>query len=723
MTLARALFLPLLLLAGALSAHAQSTPTLPIEIEALRGGLSVDPATGLALITNGVIVRYEQAVLTADTASVNRDTGEVRAAGNVILQRGVALWRSDSLTYNFKTGELLAETFRTGVAPIFAEGRSLAASPSNNTFVARGGFLTTDDVAKPAYRIRGRRMVIVPGDYFEIYDATLWLGPVPVFYWPYYRQTLERRPRFHVTPGFRSIYGGYLHGEYNFLWQSNLQATVNLDYRTKRGAALGPDLRYDLGPAGQGGLSYYYLHDLEPGTNSLDGTAHPADRHRLWWRHDVTLGDNFTGRAVVQYQSDPDVVRDFFESAFQADPRPLSFFEASKLWPNFTFSALVQPQFNDFFETVERLPDLKLTAARQQLGPLPLFYEGENSAGYFRYQTNLVPRYAAWRADSFHQLLYPQTFFGWLNVTPRAGGRLTYYSEADGAGATTTEQTRWVFNTGAEVSFKASRVWAGATNSLLAVNGLRHLIEPAFNYAYVPEPSARPPQLPQFDTLHPTLRPLPVDFPRFNSLDAIDSENTLRLGLRNKLQTKRAGGVENLVDWDVFVDWRLDRRPDQQTFGDLVSALDLRPRSWLQLNSEVRYGPVDGVLREANHDVFLQPGADWSFTVGHRYLREDPALGITPGNSLINTTLFYRFNENWAVRLAHRYEARDGTLEEQYYTLYRDLRSWTAALTFRIRDDRDGPTDFGVAVTFSLKAFPRFGLGEDSSRPQTLLGY
>ena len=32
---------------------------------------------------------------------------------------------------------------------------------------------------------------------------------------------------------------------------------------------------------------------------------------------------------------------------------------------------------------VERLPDLKLTGLRQQLGPTPLYYESESSLGYF----------------------------------------------------------------------------------------------------------------------------------------------------------------------------------------------------------------------------------------------------------------------------------------------------------------------------------------------------
>ena len=61
-------------------------------------------------------------------------------------------------------------------------------------------------------------------------------------------------------------------------------------------------------------------------------------------------------------------------------------------------------------------------------------------------------------------------------------------------------------------------------------------------------------------------------------------------------------------------------------------------------------------------------------------------------------------------------------MEQQLYTIYRDMRSWTGALTFRIRETRIGPPDYTIAFTFSLKAFPKFGVEGDSSRPTSLLG-
>jgi hypothetical protein len=239
---------------------------------------------------------------------------------------------------------------------------------------------------------------------------------------------------------------------------------------------------------------------------------------------------------------------------------------------------------------------------------------------------------------------------------------------------------------------------------------------------YVPNPSVPPSELPQFDTLFPATRLLPIEFPDFNAIDAIDSQNVLRLSLRNKLQTKRREGIDNMLNWALYMDWRLKPRSGQKTFSDTFSDLGLKPFRWLTLDSEIRYDIGLGRLDEANHTAIIAPSDVWSVAVGHRYLRPDSTFGTNSGNNLIFSSVYYRFNENWAARMSHHFEARDGTMEEQFYTLYRDLRSWTASLTLRLRDNRSQGTDYTVAVAFSLKAFPRFGLGDDSNNPAVLIG-
>ncbi len=44
------------------------------------------------------------------------------------------------------------------------------------------------------------------------------------------------------------------------------------------------------------------------------------------------------------------------------------------------------------------------------------------------------------------------------------------------------------------------------------------------------------------------------------------------------------------------------------------------------------------------------------------------------------------------------------------------------ALTFRVRDLRNGSQDYTIGVTFSLKAFPRYKLNQDRDTPALLLG-
>jgi hypothetical protein len=160
--------------------------------------------------------------------------------------------------------------------------------------------------------------------------------------------------------------------------------------------------------------------------------------------------------------------------------------------------------------------------------------------------------------------------------------------------------------------------------------------------------------------------------------------------------------------------------PGQHTLSDIYSDLDFKSRSWVTLSSETRYSTREDRFREANHILTLQPGEDWSVSLGHRYRIDTVELGR--GNDLILGTVYYRLNENWGLRISEQFEARDSVLEYQYYTVYRDFRSWTGALTLRIRDERVGPTDYTVAVTLSLKAFPRYGLGDDAVKPSRLIG-
>jgi len=694
----------------------------------------------------------ERAFIIADRGRLDQATGEIFAEGSVTLQNRDRVFTSERLFYNFQTRTMQTDNFRAGQPPFFVEGTNIKGDATSNQYSAADAWLTTDDRSDPVLRIRTRHLSIIPGKFIEARGATLYAGKVPLFYFPYYRHRLDQpTSQWSLTPGYRSRYGLFFEGSYDWRLSDRLNGEAHLDYRTRRGWAGGLDLDYDLGQAGRGEASVYLLDDRDPaaGAGRRSRSADFTDRnnrHRLSLYHSVNIRPDFTAKLVLHDQSDAFVNRDFFESQFRRNPQPASHVELAKHWRNFSVSLLTQPQVDDFYQTVERLPEIRLTGLRQRLGETPVFYESESSIGHFRFRpadTDLgLIGYEAFRADTHQQLLVPRTYFGWLNVTPHAGVRLTHYGATSGDNPEPdrpSEMDRSVFNTGVEMSFKASSSWSNAKSGLLSVDGLRHIVQPLVNYIYVPEPDRRPWELPQFDRELQSLRLRPVNFPDYNSIDSIDSRNVLRLGIRNRLQTKRNGQVEDLLNWELFTDWRLETNENQVRFSDVYSDLELKPRSWLLLGSELRVDPNDSLLNEANHTVSLLPNDRWSWTLGHRYLRDlspDELRDRYPydpffqqqidddwrwGNDLLFSRVYYRLNEEWGFRMIHQFEASDGTMEEQSYSVYHDFSSATAALRFRLRDHRSGKDDFSVSLVFSLKAMPGVGLGDDSNRLETRL--
>lgn len=733
MTRLRYNFVPAFILwATCFNLMAQLQSNLEVRALSPEGGVSYSLKTGTITYTNGVMVKYGNTVLTADSASVNQQTGETTAQGHVRIQQGDWFWVGDNIRYDFKTKQMQTEQFRAGRPPVFAKGHGLHGNLTNHVYSATNAFVTTDDISQPAHGIRAREITIVPGQYVEARDATLYLGPVPVFYFPYYRRSLNKKAnQFSFIPGYRSSYGPFLLGRYQWFLNDELDGTVHLDYRQKRGVGVGPDVNLHLGRWGESTIKYYYLHDMDSGTNLLTGADNPENRQRVYFAYQSVPFTNLEVKSMVRYQSDPNLTRDFFEGEYTQDPQPNTYVDANKFWQNFSLDTYTEPRVNDFYDTVERLPEVRLTGYRQRLGPLPIYYQSDSSAGYYRRlfaETNSFSgtnNFYGERADTYQKLTLPITLFGWLNVTPHAGGRFTYYSQADGPGATTQEHYRGVFDTGAKLSFKVSRVWPDAQNRLCDLDGLRHIFEPSLDYVYVPAPSTPPSELPQFDYEGPSLWQVPITYPDYNSIDSIDNQNVLRFGLQNTLQTKRDGQVVDFINWNVETDWRLQPNSGQTTFSDIYSDFLTRPRSWLTLESLNRYNIHGESWRMALESVTIQPNNVWSWSGGYFYLSNDYGTSPTAlgqGENTFMSSIYYRLNENWGFRATHRFDARAGRLQEQAYTVYRDLRSWTGALTFRVLDDGTGSEDFAVAFTFSLKAAPRHSPETDKAKTASLLG-
>src|ERR1700692_2836845 len=100
-----------------------------------------------------------------------------------------------------------------------------------------------------------------------------------------------------------------------------------------------------------------------------------------------------------------------------------------------------------------------------------------------------------------------------------------------------------------------------------------------------------------------------------------------------------------------MLDGRLDPLAGQTALNDLYSQLAFRPRSWLMLESQVRYNLDSGDLNLSFHQITFSPNSRWSWGISHWYLRSG---FISPQDeNFISSTLFYRMDDNWGVRATH----------------------------------------------------------------------
>jgi hypothetical protein len=279
---------------------------------------------------------------------------------------------------------------------------------------------------------------------------------------------------------------------------------------------------------------------------------------------------------------------------------------------------------------------------------------------------------------------------------------------------------RPIFNSGIEASFKASKAFESVQSRAWGLDGLRHIVQPYVNLSYV-NSGKDASQLLQVDRLQRSSQLPPIDFPSFNSIDAIDDWNILRLGMRNRLQTRRDDATFNWFEMDSFVDVRFQRPvftgldPDPGSYSNFVNRIRWNPLPWVSFSADAQLPLLDTGFTEINSNVYLLLNSHTSLSLGHRFLNDNVLL---QDSSRINFGAHYRFNENWAFSMRGFYENRDNTLESQTYELHRDLSSWVASLGVLARNNGTGAKpDYDYTVYFSTISYAGIGFDDRYIEP------
>jgi lipopolysaccharide assembly outer membrane protein LptD (OstA) len=635
---------------------------------------------------------------------------------------------------------------------------------------AQGSFLTTHDNENPNWSVRAKRITVMPNQYVAFRGATVYAGKVPVFYFPYFVQPVNAELGYLFFPGYTDGWGGFLLNQYGFMIGEHTLATAHLDFRSERGVAGGIELesmRFRNQP-NFGRFQAYYADDsnpnITPGGRDRD-TDFSSERYRLNFQHRVYLPGPEESSLYLDIDinklSDEFFYLDFFPGEFRSDPQPDNLVNLVKHHPRGTLSLLGRFEINDFYRTDERTPEIALDLTRQPIFNSGLFLEGTTSFSVLREDltpderldftrqlqqaragiqaldeneklpaelrpdinldrvetADLIARLERQvdersynRFDIFQQLVYPMQFANWLNVVPRAGLGYTNYADISATGleaglATVDSLDRPSAHAGVDLSFKLSRSYEDAVNRRWGLEGLRHILQPYSRFSWVAADDLSQ-DLPAIDRFAPTTKSRPLDLTRFTTTDEIRDWNIVRVGMYNRLLTRRNGGAFPWLDMNTYLDLFAQDPEFDRDISNLYNEARWSPLPWLSANLDSQLPLGDEFdFTEVNTYLSFQPSRNFRFSVGHFILDDHPLFFDSRASRLATYT---RLTDNWGFGTAHFYEAETSSLQLQQYTLHRDLSSWVAAFGAQVRDNPSGD-EVGLLFSLTLKAFPRVG--------------
>ena len=588
---------------------------------------------------------------------------------NVEIIRNKSTMRAERLSGNMQTGVLQFRDFTMKTGILYCSGKEAERLFDGRINVRDTNFTTCeylrDDHAH--YSIFAKKAIIDPRDsdrgvfnynadqgehsvwafnnFIKLFGVPcLWL---PVFHKPSDLSAFGGR----IEIGQSSKWGYYFRAAKNFqiLDDPYLNANLMLDFYSERGLAYGLNLDF-LTQESSTELFFYGMRDAHPYYYWEDdndySTRWAENKSRLeipHYRYEFRVANmthilpRLDFRGQVDVLSDYNFLDEFFHSRYQSVLEPPTFGSLEYQGDRFTASLYATVRVNSFFTTVQRLPEIRLDFQRQELFH-NLYYQGETSFDYLSMKWREFDRprryplrgenedYSTFRFDTLHMFYYPFKLFD-INFIPRAGIRLTAYSRSSeeeidyndlgnmfSADEVDGQPTVWVKNydssggsrlrvvgeIGLEANTKFYRAWQEVKSAYWDLDGLRHVMQPYVNYTFIPKTTVSADNLYYFD-----------------EIDRIEEQNVVRLGLLNRLQTRRNNQITEIVSLEQYWDYYFHRASGFNSVGDLGTIFRFTPFTGLSFTSELlvdlgHNNEHDYTVKRGGRDAG-RPGMKWKF--------------------------------------------------------------------------------------------------------------
>ena len=630
--------------------------SLPFNIE----GESVSFHENQIVAKGKVKITYQDIFIEADEVFFTISEKKVSAKGNVFFKKGDNSLECEELFYNIeeKTGYVIG--IKKGVSPPwFWKGERIEKLTAEKIILKKGEFTTCDKIP-PHYHFVASKITIYPEDRIEARNVVMYLGRLPVFYFPYYQAQIEKKPYGWVHwAGNSSRRGLSILSHYNWYVNSSLRGKIFIDWEEKRGWGEGVDVEWKR----EKEKGYFYAYGFKEKERYYEkfeeeekGARSGRDRLDRWKVYSRFLkeweGNTFALKG--EKLSDKNFNSDFyFEERMKGwDSYPLHrdpenyFFIERNLTP-FIYGVRGVFQANYFDESLEEKPTFYFSLPGYSLSHFLYYLDVETS------YLSLKPERDSVRLLSSQKISLPFNKNTW-EIVPSLILRADFYGK--------NREKEEDYRTALSEEIRISKRFTGKTKN--------------FFFSTLP-----------YIVLFEQNRPVQDQdkLPYFDERDRIEGKRSIKFGIDEIWERERSfldftSELESVKKGDNLVNTRLK--------------WSFNPRFSLS-----HYSKWNLTQKRDNFssNVISIKGEKTKVNLGYN-LYDDEELESTW------FSIGHKASELWNLHLKARYNIRYSFLEESRIEVGRALHCWKVKFIVKTEKERGEEPDIQFLIAFSIRA-------------------
>ncbi len=635
-------------------------------------------------------IRYLGKRIRADHIEVQTSTRDGVATGNIVFQTANDRILANRIEFNLDTERLVVFNARGTIGTTYYVTGRVIRRLSENRYEVQGGTFTTCEGELPDWAFGFERATFEVEGYAKLEAPTMTVKGVPAAFLPWVMVPIKtKRATGFLLPGIGSSNRSGFQFSPSFFWAINdsTDATLGVDYFTKRGTRYKGEYRYAPNQNTSGQIAGRYLKDKIERSTFWDVRGF----HRTNFKD---KGANL--HAVVDFQKRPQNDRSLEDGLLtrtrQATDTHVTF---TQNLPQISGQLQLGMRRREGLgendgQLFQRAPDIVLDIHNKRLGKSDFYFNLDSSFTNFRkteYENTL-------RLSRFHvepSLSLRLETVPWLGLTPEIGFRRTHWTHqrtVPGLGSDFDDTQHIESGLSREMWFtrlhaigpRYSKVYPG---ELGPFRDFKHILSFEAKYLYSPNN----------DSYDRSLI-IPLD-----PVDTLQHEHAVEYAIVNrvltKLPTKDGFQTRQLFRYRIsqtydLVEARrnegLDTKP-KRPLSDITFRLESQPFSKLRLLQQFKYNPYDLEISEHSTGVFLDGGKEWYLNVDRTWTRQRVNYQENEEGSYLNFAGGFSLNENLSFEYFSRINKTEKTTLEQSITArYLDC-CWGMELT--ITDTKD----------------------------------